>query len=244
MKQGRWTNGSLLRALCVALGAIGTSSCVDEQAFIIVQNQIPVMSQGSCMAGTDEGVSLTRGLLDVAGRRGYYMFPLIANNLIPSTRNDPTQPERHRLEFREFRIKLNLQNVADKVDANLPREYKVPVSGSIEPGGTARLTVKVIPDAVAQALPTNGEISIELRAVAEHGGVSMESGPLVFPIELCAGCLIGQVLETCPTETISTSNACGLPQDGPVLCCKVPGGSDVVCLPNGASPFKPAETTP
>lgn len=200
-----------LLALLV-LGAVGSSGCVDERAFFIVENKSPCVSS----------LSLASGVLDVAGKQGYVVEPVVQNDLLSSAGTDQ-QPERNRLQLDKFKVSLDLGQAAA---ANVPDSlvnFEYPTSGTISPGSTLQAKVRVVPDALVGYLnfPSGHRplIIATIQAVALHNGSTIESTESHFPIELCSGCLVRD-LGACPTEAVEySSNECGLPQDQPVVCC-------------------------
>lgn len=198
------------------------AACDEDKSFYIFQNQVP---ESGCVVTTDDAIYRSQGVLDVSLGAGYVLFPLLRNDL-PSKKlasDQSDKPEPNQLHLREFRVELDLGSTANTV---LPDELKFsrPTSGVLLPGGKRASAVELIPDDVVKKLKVASGarpmVIAEVKAVAESGeGDVIESLPFYYPVSLCNGCLV-VTLSTCPTSaTAETSNVCGLPQDGPLVCC-------------------------
>jgi hypothetical protein len=220
-------NPRLPVAAIVAL-ALGLSGCVDDnRMFFIRQNQAP---GSSCTVDTSaSAAALWGGIFDLkAPGFDYLMNPLVENQML-STVGDK-QPERNRLHMLRFDIELELEG------AGSLGESSHDVAGVIDPNGTAVFAgVPVIPAQVASQLQLQpGQqrlLRVKLRAIADRSGDDMESAEFIFPVTLCNECIVDWK-DQCPasdsTEDVLT-NACGLPQDSPVTCCRTADNA-VACL--------------
>ena len=225
------------RALCtgaaaIALVAIALSGCVDERAFYIQQNQVP---QAGCQLTTDEVKFNSRGLLDVSVGVGYTLFPLVKLEALSSKATDQ-EPERNALDMRKFIVSLDMEGVPGSYPLE-QTSFEVLSSGGIVPGGAQVTEVKIVPDALAQALQgvvAPGTAYTLVAAVTAVGvrrgtGSEIESTEFFYPVELCSGCLVAPVT-ACPADTTGLpTNECGLPQDDPVTCCTLSTGQ-ITCL--------------
>jgi hypothetical protein len=227
--RARW----LLIALPVSV-AMGLMGCVDDDiSFYIQQNQVP--EQG-CEVSTTADKFRGSGLLDVSLNLGYYMFPLVINNMRSSSSEDQ-QPERNNLHMRRFTVELESVPVGA---SGAETSFEVPVSGLLPPAGgmLAYAGVKVIKDSLAAKLnsaqlPGEPVIMVSLRAEAERSGETRESAEFLYPVNICKGCLVDMRTEPPDKEdTTTVSNVCGIPQDDPVTCYKA--GSLVQCLTEGS----------
>lgn len=239
----RDTNLLVVIALCTttALGAVGCAE--DDVSFYIQQNQIP--EDGCSVATASAGVFLSSGTLDVDIRvgRGYYMFPLVVNNMVPSNKVDG-QPERNNLHMRSFDVTLDVGGLALTSAVASELEFAIPKSGMIAPGGEAVYSgVQVISDKLAAELGNQLQtksgnqpvVLVTMRAVAERSGETRESAEFIFPVTLCYGCLVDfRTAAPASTDKDVFKNACGLPQDSPVTCYKSTSGT-AVCLQDKSS---------
>ncbi|HXJ21542.1 MAG TPA: hypothetical protein VMT03_15060 [Polyangia bacterium] len=164
----------------------------------------------------------------------YLLFPLIENNLPggPSAGHDPNQ-----IQMTGFDVDLSVIGTASAAALTVMQtadpsllHYRVPWSGGISSGGgQVAALVSVVPVELAAELATNGGLgtspSLTLNARVQAlgtttNGTSMTSDPFNYPIEVCSGCLIGN-LGPCPYKTTPTNlgNVCNPAQDAVVDCC-------------------------
>lgn len=221
--------------LIAAVGSL--TACVDERSFTIVQNQVP--EEGCMIPGVEGDVYRPAGVLDVQGRMGYRLFPLVRNDL-PSSVAVDGQPERNTLYMRRFEVELEL---GDADPGGVPAElttFDVPTSASLAPVQTRSSAVKIIKEELLDMLQVSKDfrptVLAKVQAVAEHAGTDIKSTTLVYPVEICDGCLV-TVLSACPgpdDEVDIPANPCGLAQDQAVACCNDPARG-FVCLSGGSS---------
>lgn len=217
--------GSILRAAAV-LGLTSLllfqAGCDEDKSFYIYQNQVP---ETGCVVTADDAIYRSQGVLDVSLGAGYVLFPLLRNDL-PSKKpaeDLSDRPEPNQLHMREFRVKLDLGSTPNSTSPG-ELSFSRPTSGVLLPGDKRASAVEIIPDDVVTKLKVASGarpmVIAEVTAVAESGeGDVYESLPFYYPVSLCNGCLV-VTLGTCPTSTTaSDSNVCGLPQDGPLVCC-------------------------
>jgi len=221
-----------VRSLAALLLLFVTAGCVDERSFVIIQNQVP--ETGCTIPGNMTDVYRPKGILDLQGQRGYEFFPLIRNDLLPSSGVDD-QPERNLLFLKEFKVSLDLGVTASRSVPPELTDFDVPTSGLLSPGETRSSSVQVIPDLLVPFLTAPKEfrpvVVATVQAVAEHNGEELESTEFVYPIELCNGCLVVK-LSSCPgpdDDVTLLPNLCGLPQDEAVSCCD-DAARGLVCL--------------
>jgi hypothetical protein len=239
------------------LVACGVAACgrVPGQ-FEIVQNQQP---QSGCLIDTSETQYSGDGTLDLSlvqagAGYAYLAFPLVKNNL-PSSGG--TGPDGNQIEVHSFAIDItpskfgslppnvsmlfNTLNQAphDSADYSL-LHYSVPWAASLSSGGGKAATlVGAFPVSLAARVAATGDVgasrtsmlvNAHIRAFGSTSTQDMESDPLDFPIYVCAGCLVGELL-TCPytTEPKRTGNPCNVSQDNTVDCCSLNG--QLICPP-------------
>jgi hypothetical protein len=216
--------------VAMILCLIAVTGCDEDSAFYIYQNQVP---KAGCIVTVDTEIYRAQGLLDVSLGVGYVLYPLIRNDLPvkKATGSKSERPEPNLLHLKEFRVQLDLGQVTSRYANDLLR-FSRPTSGTLLPGGKRASSVEVIPsDLVKQIEVPEGArpmIMAEVKAVAEDGdGDVLESIPFFYPISLCDGCLV-VMLDACSSSTNIKSNVCGLPQDGPLVCCNDPD-SGLLC---------------
>lgn len=227
----------LIRTLPVLLAVTFIlPACEEDIAFYIYQNQVP---EEGCTISTTDKIYRPEGLLDVSLGMGYWLFPLLYNDL-PSVKGGQDlsdTPDPNTLHLREYWVDLDLGGIPKKttIPGSLT-SFTYPTSGMLMPGDKRASVVKVIPDDLAARInvPTGARpmIMARIQAVASTGDDVLESMPFYYPIHLCNGCLV-TMLNSCPTDftTSIPSNVCGIPQDVAVACCSDPQRG-VVCLPS------------
>lgn len=220
-----------------ALGLVTTACAVDDRSFFIAENHGFTSVNGACEANTSS--TRYQGVFDIApnragGQFGYLMFPAVTNSLRPTSGDK--EPERNGLNIKFLEVDL------DTGSLNRDISFSVPAAFRLEPGATAAVSsLRAIPSEVLQgvSLPAGGPhyIIVTLRAVADRSSETVESAEFEFYVRLCDGCLVGKVLDTCPASTASSTvytNACGIPQDTKVTCCRDPAFG-VRCLEGSSS---------
>ena len=118
--------------------------------------------------------------------------------------------------------------------------YSVPWAASLgSGGGKAATLVGAFPVSLAARVAATGDVggsrtsmlvNAHIRAFGSTATQDMESDPLDFPIYVCSGCLVSNLL-TCPyaSEPTSTGNPCNVAQDNAVDCCSLNG--QLICPP-------------
>jgi hypothetical protein len=245
------TRGIPARALLLIVSSGFAAACgrVPGQ-FEIVNDQVPM--SGGCVIGVDEMVYQGQGTLDLSlvrpgAESAYFVFPLLKNNLAPS----PGGPDVNEIFFSSFAINLSplgpLPTATGTIfsaanDQSSPDyalfHYQTPWSGSIGSGGKISAIVAGFPVALASKILSTQEIgkapsvwvNIDIQAYGSTTTQSIESDPFNFPVSICAGCLVANVLP-CPYTVAPTflGNPCNPAQDDPIDCCQ--SGSDLVCPP-------------
>jgi len=242
-------NFGLVVAVSLLLCVLG---CQDNSAsLIILQNQIP--GTGCTVESSSSGTHRPQGTLDVlwytgAGQpAGYYMFPLLQNNLISTEDTSTGQIEHNCLTVKEAEVDLDLGNAGGDVDGDLMK-YKVSTAVTICPGEMRAVSVMVIPpqivEMIAGGIPENGTeyANVTIRMVSKRGRTTIKSSSMSFPIKICNGCLINN-LGDCSSPGIpedpATGNECNPAQDDPLECCV--SGVDWVCPAESTYEVRPEE---
>jgi hypothetical protein len=120
--------------------------------------------------------------------------------------------------------------VATVMQGSSMLHYQTPWSGGVASGGgKLNAIVEALPVQLAQQLLATGSFgndpSLVLKLTVQalgttNSGRSMQSDPFDFPVEVCAGCLVGHVA-SCPYSVAATNpgNPCNPAQDVTVDCC-------------------------
>jgi len=221
--------------------------------FEILQNQAP---QPPCMITTDPSVYNGEGRLDLSlvsagAESAYLMFPLVVNNLPAAMAGGPDGNE---IDVHSFAVDIGpskqgylppgvqmlfdtLNQMPNSADYSL-LHYSLPWAVTISSGGGKAATiVDAFPVQLAQRVLATGDVgisstsmvvNIRVRVFGTTNTQDMESDPFDFPVAVCNGCLVNNVLP-CPYTSAPTfgGNACNIAQDEPVDCCSLNGA--LVC---------------
>jgi hypothetical protein len=227
--------------LPVALAACGR---VPGQ-FEILNDQVPI---AGCVIPVDPGVYMGEGTLDVSIVRSdfisaYFFFPLIENNLPPSTN---TSIDPNEIQLSGFQVDItsipgaslpdSIQTVLD--NAGALAHYQVPWSGGVgSGGGHLSAMVTAFPVGLAQAMVAAGGLSRDPSTLVQlnisalgttNSGQHMTSDPFHFPLHICSGCLVASSAPCSATAApFFSGNDCNPAQDAPVDCCTENGS--LVC---------------
>jgi hypothetical protein len=234
-------------AAAALLTAVGCGRVPGQ--FEILNGQVPTAGT-SCTIPVEETVYQGSGTLDVSIVRSdfhsaYLFFPLIENNLPGTgTPNDPNQ-----IHVTAFDVDITTigsatpgaQQVMSSADPAL-LHFQVPWSGGVSSnGGHISAAVEAVPVDLAVQLASAGGLGsgpglrLNLKVAARgttNSGRSLVSDPFDYPIEVCNGCLVGNVAP-CPYKPANTGNPCNPAQDDVVDCCTLNG--NLVCPAQGGT---------
>ena len=237
-----WDVGVL--ALVLGLAACGRLLATDAfQALEIVQVQ--VLSGGDCAVPASATSSRrTNGTLDLALPDGsappYFLPVLVANNL--SAVGGTVADEYNNIDLSHFTVELSAPNVA--WSSACPARFDTQsFSALMPPGSMVGAGLNVITPAHSRCIQPyvpaeHLVVTAKVWAKGRHGGTTIESAPLVFPIDVCAGCLQQDYTDPalvvyrypadyplCASLTgtnIYAGDSCLPPgQDKTILCCGV-----------------------
>jgi hypothetical protein len=262
---GKWLGWDVGIVVSV-LGLVACGRLLATDAFTALQIvQVQVMTEGDCtVPGAATGVHRTSGVLDLAlpqppnqtvGMR--YLLPILVANNLASLGGGPAEEENN-ITLSHFTVQLSAANVQWS-DA-CPTTFDTPTfSYTLTPGGATGAAVDLITPAHARCiLPyvTDAHLLVTAKVWAKgrHGGTTIESAPLIYPIDVCKGCLQQDYTEPSLAvyrypagypycDSLSgvnpyTGDACLPPgQDATILCCGVTTAS------GGATPLCPGTFT-
>lgn len=222
--------------------------------FEILNNQVPLTAGGGCTIPTDMTVYQGQGTLDASIVRdgfssAFLVFPLIENNLPGgATGLDPNQ-----IHLSGFTVDIStIGNVPPAIESALSTlggssllHYQVPWSGGVSSGGGhVSAIVEAFPVALAQQLLQTGgltkqpslTVNLQIQALGTtNSGSKMQSDPFNYPVQVCDGCLIANVMPCpFPAAPANPGNPCNPAQDEFVDCCLDSGV--LFCPPSVVSP--------
>ena len=246
-----------LEKRCWVLGMVTSllflsGGCQENSAsLVIIQNQIP--GAGCSVESTASTNYRPQGTLDVSWYTevgqpaGYYMFPLVQNNLMSTEDTENGVVEQNCVTIKETQVDLKLGALGTYVESNFTK-YKVPTAVTICPGEMRAVSVMVIPPQVVEIIaPQIREdgmeyVNVKIRMVGKRGGTTIKSNSMSYPIFICNGCLIKD-LGDCNSPTIPESpaagNECNPAQDNRLDCCQ--SGVEWICPAVSSYQEDPAE---
>lgn len=241
-----WLAALSALTLSLALGACGR---VPGQ-FEILNDQVPLPGALlGCTIPINPTMYQGDGLLDLSIVRsdftsGYLFFPLIENNL-PGSINSAI--DSNEIQMTGFQVDITLAGAPAPAavqtvfaGAGALVHYQVPWSGGVSSGGgQLSAIVDAFPVALAQQLGSAGgfgtapTVTVDLQMEAQgktNSGQNMTSDPFHFPLRLCSGCLVGNVMPCpYPAAPANPGNPCNPAQDELVDCCTENGA--LICPP-------------
>ena len=238
--------------LSLLAGALAACGRVPGQ-FEILQNQAPM---GGCTIDTSRMIYRGEGHLDLSlvnpgATTAYLMFPLVINNLSASTSGggDPNEIDVHSFAVdigtsKQSYLPPQVQSLFGTLNSNPGSpdyallHYSLPWAVTIASGGgVAATAVDAFPVELAQRVLATGDVgasstamlvNIRVRIFGSTNTQDLESDPFDFPVYVCAGCLVANVLP-CPLMSAPplTGNPCNVAQDDSVDCCSLNG--NLIC---------------
>jgi hypothetical protein len=220
--------------LVLGLAACGRFMATD--AYLDLQIvQVQVLSGGDCtVPGSATASHRTAGTLDLGlpdqSLPPYYLPVLIANNL--ASVGGSIGDEYNDIELTHFTVELSAPNVvwSSACPARFDTES---FTDLITPGSSVGAGLNIITPAHSRCIlpyvtSEHLVVSAKVWAKGRHGGTTIESAPLVYPVDVCTGCLQKAYYE--PTLAVYR-----YPADYP-LCSALSGANPYTgdpCLPPG-----------
>jgi len=239
----------------VVVSALAACGRVPGQ-FEIVQNQVPTPD---CTIDTNEGVYRGDGTADLSlvqpgARAAYLVFPLLRNNLPGASGGGP---DSNAIAVNSFAVDIGeskygalpphvkslfdtLNGAAHDSSDYALLHYSLPWAANLSSGGgLAASRVAAFPIELASRVLATGDlgvsrnsmvVNVRIRAFGNTDTQSLESDPFDYPIFVCNGCLVANVL-ACPYSGMPANpgNPCNVSQDNYVDCCSLNG--QLICPP-------------
>lgn len=200
------------RTLATALAALGLTAtlggCQDRDFGLSITHVVP-LTASSCALATNS--FLSGGVVDLALRDSYTLYPAITNNL--GSINEIK-------EYTELDGRLDTSDIVlrsasieyttlDTLSAEIQSPTVVPLSGTVPAGGSLVIGVEALSSGILSQLrdadeflliddsgaarPVRSTIKIIARMRIEGetlDGKDVESSEFLFPIEICNGCRV------------------------------------------------------
>jgi hypothetical protein len=221
----RFTKNFLLGASAIVL-AFG---CAPSNPGLVAEGVLAADTM--CVVQPNNNL-IAQGVLDIspdyAGYRvtgiSYEVFVRVGNQLINNgNRVYPLMADPNRILINHFEVTLMDTSETTLSLPGAPNPYLVPADGAV--GSTQSMdptfgiaSGTVIPDAYGQLLAgafgtAGGTLLVRIRVIGTTaGGATLTSGPIVYPIALCSGCLFQPSCDAMGNGILNPS--CGPGQDG------------------------------
>jgi hypothetical protein len=183
----------------VSLVACGRMLATDAYTALEIK-QVQVLDPGDCSVPADPTtLHRDKGTFDIALPDGIprrYILPLsIVNNMVSFAGGGTASPATEMNEITLTHFTVELSGPSGVWSDACPAKFDTQAfSFVLAPAGTAGATVDALTPAHSLCLlpyvaAAPVVVTANIRAKGRHGGTTIESAPLVFPITVCAGCL-------------------------------------------------------
>jgi len=206
-----------LVALALTASLAGCVASDADANIVILRNQALTTE---CSAGDPSAPFYSSGSIDIQSPGGYLFSPIVQNFATDvegtSLRIAFVHGARVDIHFADE----GREEALGGVDG-LTR-FQVPLSGSIDAGGSIGLIFEIVPAELLPMLVDNDLLLVDVRIFGEMGGDSFESANFRYPVEACDGCLFVDLgaCSSLPTGYIGQGgHPCGTFQDFGVECC-------------------------
>lgn len=241
-------------AAAVAAFGFGSGGCVDNEQSIFIR-QVVAPAEGECTFSADATqLAIARGTLDLGLRSAYEATMLVGSQLVQRGSKSQLRDETSRVALEGSEV-----YAVDGSGNVVFGPFSVAGSGFIDPsdgttpayGLLASVLLKADAGSALRDLVVNGNnyrpvITSHVKAFGHTlGGMKVESGEYLFPINVCYGCLVtfpseastSSAVANCdkPVDTGTTlPSVCAFGQDDQVDCrvCKEQLGSRPICEPH------------
>jgi len=179
----------------LAIGAAGLSamvlpSCATNDSMIYIVG-VALRQQGSCAVKADLTTTiLAKGTMDRVFASEYVAALIVGNQLMQRGSRERVRTETSRIALKGAEVKLE-----NSQGAELVPPFSAVGTGFVDASdGTdaapAVVFATLIPSSVKDSLPAGTVVSKVRVFGTTLGGEDVESGELLFPIDVCDGCLI------------------------------------------------------
>ena len=192
----KWFLGDVgITALVLGLAACGRLTATDAFTALEIQ-QVQILGGDCTVPGEPTAAHRTAGRLDLdlpdRSSPPYYLPVSVINNFSNSSAGSAAE-EMNNITLTHFTVELSAPNV-DWSDSCPAVFDSTEFSFLLGPGDSTGAGLYALTPAHSRCLlpyvPEEGiVVTARVRAKGRHGGTTIESAPLVFPITLCKGCL-------------------------------------------------------
>ncbi len=226
---------TLRTAIVFAVIAAAMGCAENRAAFFIQQVQVPT---AECTVTSEETSYRTAGVVDVAFRRQYHIFPLLRNQLAPTENPENFVSETNGIQVEGANIRIWR---GGRPQGSPFYTFYQPAASYVHPGNVSASSFTGVPEQAISALLqfslgvddanqlTFGELAgyqdlitvgITMLGIT-NGNQDVETPEFYFPVNLCFGCLlycsVSEEGQYCPIDTEATP-PCLVGQDEPTDC--------------------------
>jgi hypothetical protein len=200
---------------CLAAGVLPSCATNDSMMFI---EGVAVRKAGSCLVKPDlAGTFLEKGVLDLRLAKEYVAALIVGNQLTQRGSRERLRTETSKVALKGADVKLETSQGATLHDtfSSIGTGFVDASDGTDAAPGV--MSVALIPASIAPTLPI-GTVVVKIRVFGTTlGGEDVESSELLFPVEICNGCLIDF-----PASSVDPAS-----DDGDFKCKQATGSADM-----------------
>jgi hypothetical protein len=219
---------------CVVAGALPGCATNDSMMYIV---GVALRRSGACSVKPElSGTLLSKGVMDRTFATEYVAGLIVGSQLTQRGSRERVRTETSKVALKGAEVKLENAQGAELVPSFSSIGTGFVDASDGEDAAPAAMFATLIPASVAPSLP-RGTVVVKVRVFGTTlGGEDVESAELLFPIEVCDGCLVSfpasardpalsgtdyQCKQASDTNTVPTSDTdspCSLGIDFPVAC--------------------------
>jgi hypothetical protein len=188
MRRSFLTSLLAFAAPCLVAGALPSCATNDSMMYIV---GVAVRKSGACTVSPDlAGAMLSKGAMDRLFASEYVAGLIVGNQLTQRGSRERVRTETSRVALKGAEVKLESPQGAELVPAfsSIGTGFVDAADGA--DAAPAAMFATLIPASVAPLLP-RGTVVAKVRVFGTTlGGEDVESAELLFPIEVCDGCLV------------------------------------------------------
>jgi hypothetical protein len=208
MRRSFLTSLLAFAAPCLVAGVLPSCATNDSMMYIV---GVAVRKAGACAVKPDlTGTILAKGAMDRLFATDYVAALIVGNQLTQRGSRERVRTETSRVALKGAEVKLESPQGAELVPAFSSIGTGFVDASDGTDAAPAAMFATLIPASIAPSLPA-GTVVVKVRVFGTTlGGEDVESAELLFPIEVCDGCLISY-----------PASARDLTADGPDYQCKL-----------------------
>jgi hypothetical protein len=208
MRRSFFTSLLAVAATCVVAGALPSCATNDSMMYIV---GVAVRKAGACSIKPDLGGSiLAKGAMDRVFASDYVAGLIVGNQLTQRGSRERVRTETSRVALKGAEVKLETPQGAALVPAFSSIGTGFVDASDGNDAAPAAMFATLIPASVAPSLPA-GTVVAKVRVFGTTlGGEDVESAELLFPIEVCDGCLVAFPASARDLTAMGTDYQCKL----------------------------------